>query len=540
MKRLKYIVFIFVYFSVEISPRFAFSPIEFKVFLSGVSSAQAQEGVSKRRRSRRLSPSFRQFAVALNLAKQARYEEASQRLFDLRTNPRFRNRRGQIYYILGLMLFKLNLYQVSAFQFSEVISRQDRKYLQPSIEKLVLLTSEILSSSAVLNYSLGTVNLGSFPRTHRDRLHLRIGEVQVNNKQFTEAIKALSKIDQGSDVYPRAKYLEGLAYAENKQPQQALRAFANLVESRSQFPINDSLRTSGLMGMARSAYQLKDWDRAIELYRSIPRDTSQWFDSLFEMTWAQIRAAQLRFALGNFQSLHSPYYETNYHPESLILRAILYLHICQYDEMEKTLNFFKKVYFPIRSQLRKYMGVSRSPRSIYKDFEVLYQNQNQSLYQNEDKVPYVVAKNIFREGDVRNGLSYITQVQDELKKVQSMSDTWQNAKIGRYAKRLLTKRIHNAQLTVGRDIFTHLRRIRRDLAQLIRQHGLAQYEMLNAKRDMLKRRIIQRNLKKQSEQSKRSRNFYVQSGYEYWPFQGEYWLDELGNYYYLGVNGCKN
>ena len=537
MVRLKYAIFIFAYFTVGLSPQIIFSPVESKVSLLGISSVQAQERVSKRRRRR--PQSIRQLAAALNLAKQARYEEASQKLFDLRANPAFRNRRGQIYYILGLMLFKMNLYQVSAFQFSEVISRQDKRYLQPSIEKLVLLTSEILNSDAVLNYSLGTVNLQSFPRVHRDRLQLRIGEVQMNNKQFTEAIRTLSKVSENSTAYPRAKYLEGLAYAESKQPERALRAFSSLVESRYQFPVNDSLRTIGLMGMARSAYQLKDWDRAIELYRRIPKDTNQWFDSLFEITWAQLRAAQLRFVLGNFHSLHSPYYETNYHPESLILRAILYLHICQYDEMEKTLNFFKKTYFPVRSQLRRYMSVNRSPRSVYRDFDVLYQNQSNGLYQNK-KVPYVVAKSIFREGDVRNGMSYISQIQDELQKVQSMSDTWQNAKIGSYAKRLLTKRIRNAQLTVGQNITTHLRRVRRDLAQLIRQHGLAQYEMLNAKKDMLRRRIVEKNAKKQIEQSKRSRNFYVQGGYEYWPFQGEYWLDEIGNYYYLGVNSCGN
>ena len=537
MRRLKLqcFIFIFIYFIVDIS--FFFSPIDIKVSSFGISSLQAQE--QKRRKIRRRSPAARQLNSALMSAKEGDFADASLRLFNLRSHPDFRNRRGKIYYLLGLMLFKMDLYQVSAFQFSEVISRQDKKYLQPSIEKLIRLTSEILNSDAVLNYSLGKINLKRFPKKYRDQLQLRIGEAQMSNKQFTEAIRTLKRVDEGSLAYPKAKYLEGLAYVENDQPKRAFRSFAKLADSRSQWPVNDSVRATALMGMARVSYQLQDWDRAIELYRRIPRDTEQWFESLFEITWAQLRSAKLRFTLGNFHSLHSPHYEANYQPESLILRAILYLYICQYDEMGRTLSFFEKVYFPVRKKLRKYMGTNPSPKTIYKDFDLVYQNQASYQNQKRMKIPYIVARGILKEGNVKDGMSYITQVNAELKKVQNMPDRWQSSKLGRYAKRLLSKRIQNAQLTVGQNIAVHMKRIRKELAQMISQHGLARYEMLNAKKDTLKTKIALKKSSKKSIQTERGRSFYVQGGYEYWPFQGEYWLDELGNYYYLGVNSCE-
>ena len=134
MRRLKLqcFIFIFIYFIVDIS--FFFSPIDIKVSSFGISSLQAQE--QKRRKIRRRSPAARQLNSALMSAKEGDFADASLRLFNLRSHPDFRNRRGKIYYLLGLMLFKMDLYQVSAFQFSEVISRQDKKYLQPSIESL--------------------------------------------------------------------------------------------------------------------------------------------------------------------------------------------------------------------------------------------------------------------------------------------------------------------------------------------------------------------------------------------------------------------
>ena len=527
------LVFLITYFALD-------TPTEISSIkhIMRFSSAEAQ---TKRPQQKRKSRALRQLGEAVGLLKEDRFEEASQILFDLRSHSSFR-RRGRIYYILGLTLFKMNLFQISAFQFSEVIRRKDPKYLQPSVEKLILLTNEILSSSAVLNYALGNIDLASFPKAHRDRLHLRIGEVQVNNKQFSEAIRTLRNINSNSKVYPHAKYLEGLSYAELNRPRRALRSFSRIVDSRANHPVNDRIKAMGLMGMARSAYQLKDWNRAIDLYRRIPRDTQEWFDSLFELTWAQMRAAQFRFVLGNFHSLHSPYYETNYQPESFILRSIVYLYICQYKEMERTLNFFQKVYFPVRDKIRTYMRANNNSRDIYSDFEKMYQNGDY-LYQEPEntKVPYIAVKHIFTEEDVSSGMSYITQVQKELQAVNSMSDAWQNSKMGRYAKRLLTRRLQNTKKVVGEQIAIHLRRIRADLAKFIRQHGLARYEMLNAQKDVLKRRIVERDTKMQSlSQAERNRNFYVQGGFEYWPFQGEYWLDEVGNYYYLGTNTCAN
>lgn len=515
----------------------------------GVLSAEAQEHGVRRRRGGRNSRAKRELAEALNLAKQGqaleaegRYEEAfqvyadvSRMLFDLKSKRVFRGRQTQISYILGLMLFKMGLHQVSAFQFSEVVRKQDKKYLNLSIEKLILLTSEILKSNAVLNYSLSKVNLQTFPRTHRNQLRLRIGEVQIGNKQFKEASGILSKVEEGNAAYPRAKYLEGLAYAESNEPRKALRAFAELVKSRADFPVNDSVRATGLMGMARAAYQLKDWDRSIALYRQVPRDTPQWSEALFEVSWAQLRAAQLRFVLGNFHSLHSPFYEESYHPESLILRAILYLYICQYDEMGRTLDFFKKTYFPVRQKLVRYLRRQRTPRSVYRDFDKLYSQNETSSY----IIPDLVVRHVAKEGNVRDGLSYLQQLQGELDKIQQMSSAWQDSGMGRYAKKLLNRRIRNARTTIGQNILAHLRRIRTDLSQFVEQHGLAQYEMLSAKKDQLKRKIVEKKVKKASIQSERSRDFYVQGGFEYWPFQGEYWLDEVGNYYYLGANSCE-
>ena len=51
------------------------------------------------------------------------------------------------------------------------------------------------------------------------------------------------------------------------------------------------------------------------------------------------------------------------------------------------------------------MNANPSPKNVYRDFDVVYQNN--ASYQNQEnlKIPYIVAKSILKEGDVKDGMS---------------------------------------------------------------------------------------------------------------------------------------
>ena len=56
---------------------------------------------------------------------------------------------------------------------------------------------------------------------------------------------------------------------------------------------------------------------------------------------------------------------------------------------------------------------------------------------------------------------------------------------------------------------------------------------------MLKKKITSKHLGSVQIIEGTSRDFFVQNGFEFYPFQGEYWLDELGNYHYVGTQSCR-
>ena len=118
-----------------------------------------------------------------------------------------------------------------------------------------------------------------------------------------------------------------------------------------------------------------------------------------------------------------------------------------------------------------------------------------------------------------------------------MPSSWRGSGLGKYAKRILGRRIQKTKVRAGRNTRHELLKVKADLIGFFEQEGLVRYEMLTGKKQQL-RRNIGKTLSNAQLRVSRSRSYYVQNGYQLWDFKGEYWLDELGNYFYVGRRKC--
>lgn len=499
----------------------------------------AQNSTKSSRRSSR-SSYRKDFIRALKLAQANRLHEASVKLFQLSMSPRFKRQQTQIKYILGLMMYRLGLNQLSAYQFISIIRDGNSKYLMDSIEKLSL-AADTLGDDTLLNYALTKVRINKFPDEHKSMLFFRIGEYLMRKDQFPNAVKSFARVNSSSPYFPKAKYLQGLAFAEQNKTSEAISVFNQLIRNRAGESVTDTSMVAAQIGKARTLYQAKQWQASIDAYRDIPRDSQFWHDTLFESSWAMLRAGKFRSALSNFHSLHSAYYEKNYLPESLLLRSIVYLYICQFDEMEKVLDLFNRIYKPLYNDVR---GIIDSNIS----YEDLYNQVNQSMeayekYGDEANVdgyviPFIAARRVASEGDYQSNHKYIQNLYKERQVIKSMPDYWRGSSLGRYAEKVINIRIRKAKIKAGRIVKKHLIFIKNELFDLSEQEGFIKFEMLKGKKNQVKKTMSESNVNENID-SNRERDYYIQNGYEYWPFEGEYWLDELGNYHYLGKQSCE-
>jgi tetratricopeptide (TPR) repeat protein len=483
------------------------------------------------------STSRNQISQALGLLKAGQYPQASNALLSLSRRKDLARERPQIKFYLGLALMEQNLNQVAAFQFVDVIKSADQRWTRQAIEKLLVVTDR-LGDETLLNYAIQRIDVNQVPTQNRDMLYFRLGEIKHKAGLFQEAAVLYGRVGPESRYYYSALYGRGLAQAEANQTDLALQSFQKLLDACDSSKVTDVNRVAAQMAIARTYYQKQNWDKSIEAYSKIPRDSIMWHDSVFERSWAMLRAARFRSTLSNFQTLHSTFYEDAYIPETLLLRSIVYLYICKYDEMEKVVGLFESQYSPVLNRINQFLARQNSAEAYFLEVNKAYIMKKDADAQKSFSLPYKTIKYVAEEGDVRRTYSYLKKLNEERKLIDD-NPNLKNTPVGTYASKIISNRSRSARNMIGDMVKAHLLNMRSDLKDLNEQASFIRYEMINGKKELLKKKLAGHSLVEEQVDENQDRSFYVQNGYQYYPFQGEYWLDEIGNYHYLGKQSCE-
>ena len=174
---------------------------------------------------------------------------------------------------------------------------------------------------------------------------------------------------------------------------------------------------------------------------------------------------------------------------------------------------------------------------FYNEIEIALSIKNGEKTKQVAKIPYSVTRHILNEGDVKRALNYLERLRSERKlllKLRSLPRTG----FGSYALKVIDNRIRNTKISIGEMVRNHLYDVRSELKDLYQQTEFARAQMLEEQKNAQIKKIAGKNLNTQIDEDK-NREYYIQNGLEYWPFDGEYWLDEIGNYHYLGKQNCE-
>ncbi len=493
-------------------------------------SAEARTSKYSLQKSRQIRNKMKdriQLSQALALISNGKYEKGVQKLFMMSKSATLKKRRTEIRYELGKALVKMKLFHVASFQFLSVIQSGNSKFAQRALAHLSEIAS-LIGNSQMIQFAVENGGAQKVKGAYRYSLYYYWGKHELSSKKYRKAAIYFKKIPKHSPLYSKAQYHLGLSYAERKRTRRATDAFKNILSKTSK--VTDSVRVAALMGIARVYYQAKRWDLAIQYYRRIPRDTPEWHDMLFESSWALLRGGKFRSAMNSFLTLHSDYYDKVYQPGSLLLRGIIYMYICKYSEMEKVLSLFKITYQPLYKKVNRILSSSS---------QFYYANLTRSLRSSSNSFPPVIANRISREYDFELLNRYVRYLQSELRVIQGRPQYWRASQIGRYSENLVEKYLKRAQSNINKNIKQHLLVMKSELRSLLNQEKYLRYESLRGKRELLKRKIKSKHFGNVQITASTSRDYFIQNGFEYYPFQGEYWLDELGNYHYVGSQNCR-
>ena len=443
-------------------------------------------------------------------------------------NSKNKNSFARVHYLLGLAFSKLELKQTAINHFYQSILAPKNKdyYAYQSLSRLILLSSET-GDDFFIKKSLPKIPFKNIQKSKLGDIYYALGSFYLEKNELKKALKFFLKVPPRHWRGSIAKYQVGMLQTQLGHLNAALRSFRQLSRGAQAH-----FKEAGLLGLARVYYQKKNWRQAVNFYSKISRNSIFWIQSLREVPWALIQLKQPERAIRHFHTLHSDYYKNLYIPETFVLRAVVYFQICHYEELKKVLYEYKNIYHPILSYYRKIL----KKKSKYYHYNLFISAQNQSNRTVPESVKTALQSNPRFRAPALN-ISWIIKERKALKRAFANY----NSRFARKKIDFLNKVLKFKKQNFQALIKNHIVFLNKELLQLEKQREFLEYEILKYDQSQIKKRISQKKLgiKIDREREQGVRDFYIQNGFEYWPFQGEYWLDELGNYYYIGKSYCE-
>jgi len=476
------------------------------------------------------------FEIVLAEYQKKNYVAAAKGFFPMAQKNDAISHKAQLY--LGISLYRLGLFQTASFQLVEALQAPE-----PKIRKLatdfLMAAADTLDDSTLLDYALSKYQNDQLTEIGANALQLRQAQNFERAGQLTEATKIFEAILPQFKKPEEILYSLGSIALRKNEPLTAVKWFENLSGHLNNLPVTSQKRAQASLAVARSYYQAHKWKEAIEIYRSIPKDNPLYFDSLTELSWSYFRNGMLRSALSPLQSLHSPYFAHSYNPESLLLRGTILLLICKYDEIEQLITTYDEAYGRYQEVLQDYLKSNPNPDVIYQKLSQTVLNlanlKKGKAPDWNDPVPFYIYRHIVARSDVQQRARLLTRLVVERDKVRKLFSN--SEPLARYSLAVINQRKISTRRRIGEISLTQIQRIVSQLNDISTEMDFLKYEMTNGRRRSLKVKITESKTMPKSE-AELSRTYYIQNGFRYWPFDGEYWRDEVGNYQYVGENSC--
>ncbi len=470
---------------------------------------------------------------ALKKVKKKEWALASLALYKVLQDPDDAYYHTEVRYYLAFSLEQMGLNYSALEEYNRYLLdvEPDHKLIGKALKRSVSLGRQmdagwmLAPGLARLDTSLVSKGLQGPAMYWVGRYHFEEGQTMVSKAY-------LSLVPKDTEFYAQARMLEGLALVVEGKPVEAIAPLTAAYAAADKDGADQRTWEVSNLNLGRAYYAIGNFERAIEHFEATPRDSALWFESLYEASWAYFRLGRLSGALSHLQTVDSPYFEGTYHPEATLLRILIFYYLCKYISGQEMLNDFTESHYPIQEGLDK--AIRKAESDPEKLFEALYAwktaRKDTSL-----KLPdpvkqwFATDESLVRIGD------YVAGIDAEMAAVDRIKTGWQKSDLRRDLERQLKDRKETAVNDKGREALAQLRGMHLQLGEHLGNSELYKVEMITAEKNIYDAAYQGRLMDKIAT---RKADRAVPEGYRYWPFQGEYWVDELGWYEVNTINEC--
>ena len=266
----------------------------------------------------------------------------------------------------------------------------------------------------------------------------------------------------------------------------------------------------------------------------MPKFTPVWIESIFDSAWAYYMADNPQKALGAIHVLQSPYFEHLFRPEAYLLKVIIFYTYCWYNDALKSIEEFIEKY----AKFYDFISQVKQIASNMDDEELFAQLSKKGNKEDSSNKFYKMLFSFLTTEKKFNKLQDQLQILDKETKIKENAPSFWREEFFPLIEKKLDKKISENKKELGSLIKLYLNDAENLLGDHLNQAKIIKLEILNSQKDQLEASLRVEG-EKRAEKKIKKKSDLIEEGYEFWPFTGEYWSDELGFFIYNIMNICK-
>ena len=460
--------------------------------------------------------------------------------------------RNKAQFMLGQTLYEMGFYQSSLTVFDDISAQGPRHlYFSETLEWLGMLASKLPEASGIIE-KVGRYGIGALeefkekdPALYNQLLYL-MGRHLYAQASFRQAIDVFQEVDRSAKEYTYAKFFEGISFVRMRKARPAIASFRSILEAIDEGDVQgvdeDRMANLAWISLARVYYTAANQQRqggqidgtllgqSVESWTKVDQSSEYWLDSLFESSWAFFLADEYSRALGNVHTLYSPYFTDAFYPEALVLKAVTFFVNCQVDNAEATVAQFHDLYDPVKQELDEVLRKNQDNADFFAFLQRVQRDE-------ADLSPRVrpIVETALSDRTVLQHLEYVELLDEEQERLNRTSQTFQDSPVGGQILQDIALAKAFSVDQAGDLARGRYQRLIRELQDLSNQVDTVELEIATFRRGQ-----IDQELQQQMTMAKQSKggDVNVDEEHQLWPFNGEWWRDELGFYRQQVTNLC--
>ncbi len=292
------------------------------------------------------------------------YEEAATILLDV--VEKYPNTRAydDAIYLLGEALFQAHDYFSSRHYLQQAVAKNSgSKTEQQALQRLVEISLRTGDYDNVDSYLTRLQNL-PVAAMEPTVPYVR-GKYFFFRGRLDEATQVFGAIPATNPYYFQSRYFLATIQVKRGDLAGAMTSYDALLKQQAPDPASKDVQDLSKLAIARILYERSQFDKAIEVYLSIPRQSRYWSDALREQAWTYIKAKDWQRAYRSINLLLLQEPDTSDAPNLRLLEGNLQLRMSNFYLASDAFSKVRDEFEPIHRQLQQVIVKSQTDPAYF-------------------------------------------------------------------------------------------------------------------------------------------------------------------------------